>query len=315
MTEKEIEEMNIFEKMMHISAEAKPLTRDLMVQQGNRGYASISEKAVLEIIKPLEEKYRVYSCPAERSCTTKTLQREYPGDPPWSESLFVNQVSVTYRFVNVDNPDECVEIMSYGTGIDSYDKAPGKAMTYADKYAIIKAYKLYGEDPRIGEDPDAEGSPEKGIREVSEEETTADLSQSAPERQEVQKQANTPARLEKSAQESQQVQKQAPNQGKRQTADAWMPPGVQRGVQKKVEAATSAPMTQEPEKKPAQTNGEMTLEEAKAFMIPIGRAKGITIGEALVRDRSALEFFGSERFENKKYPDLKKAAKMVLSSL
>ena len=30
------------------------------------------------------------------------------------------------------------------------DKAPGKAMTYADKYALLKAYKI-----QTGDDPDA----------------------------------------------------------------------------------------------------------------------------------------------------------------
>lgn len=45
--------------------------------------------------------------------------------------------------------------------MDAMDKAPGKAMTYADKYALMKAYKI-----STGDDPDQEAS------EVLEQKTT-----------------------------------------------------------------------------------------------------------------------------------------------
>ena len=39
-----------------------------------------------------------------------------------------------------------------------YDKAPGKAMTYADKYALMKAYKMVtGDDPDQNASDDLEG--------------------------------------------------------------------------------------------------------------------------------------------------------------
>ena len=67
------------------------------------------------------------------------------------------RLEITYRFVNVDKPEEFIEIKSYGDGIDSGDKAPGKAMTYGDKYALMKGYKI-----STGDDPDKDASPEDG---------------------------------------------------------------------------------------------------------------------------------------------------------
>ena len=46
-----------------------------------------------------------------------------------------------------------MEITTYGDGVDSQDKAPGKAMTYSDKYALLKAYKI-----QTGDDPDQNAS-------------------------------------------------------------------------------------------------------------------------------------------------------------
>ena len=48
---------------------------------------------------------------------------------------------------------EMQKVTTYGDGIDSGDKSVGKAMTYADKYALLKAYKIV-----TGDDPDQEAS-------------------------------------------------------------------------------------------------------------------------------------------------------------
>ena len=48
----------------------------------------------------------------------------------------------------METPADFIDIVSYGDGVDPQDKAPGKAMTYADKYALMKAYKIItGDDP------------------------------------------------------------------------------------------------------------------------------------------------------------------------
>lgn len=143
----EIKKMNIFEKMMHITAELPVVEKKLEVQASStRTYKAVGELDVLNEVKPLEEKYGIYSYPYER---TKEVF-EIVG----KTGVFV-RVTVKYRFVNIHNPNEFVDIISYGDGIDSMDKAVGKAMTYADKYALMKAYKI-----STGDDPDSEGSAE-----------------------------------------------------------------------------------------------------------------------------------------------------------
>ena len=58
-----------------------------------------------------------------------------------------------YRFVNTDDPTDFIETTTFAEGIDSQDKGSGKAMTYADKYALMKAYKI-----STGDDPDQTAS-------------------------------------------------------------------------------------------------------------------------------------------------------------
>lgn len=46
------------------------------------------------------------------------------------------------RFVNVDLPDEFVDVPTLGYGIDNQDKGPGKAISYAVKYGLLKGLGL-----------------------------------------------------------------------------------------------------------------------------------------------------------------------------
>lgn len=58
------------------------------------------------------------------------------------------EATILVRFVNVDKPDEAIEVESFGYGIDPQDKGPGKAVSYAFKYALLKVFCLEtGDDP------------------------------------------------------------------------------------------------------------------------------------------------------------------------
>lgn len=148
--------MNIYEKLSKITMEIATVAKNLQVETGvGKGYKAVSEGDVLAAVKPIEAKYGVYSFPAIRRIvdsgeivTTKT----YKGELQESKRLFL-RVETVYRFVNIEKPEEYVDVTVYGDGVDTQDKAPGKAMTYADKYALLKAYKI-----QTGDDPDRDAS-------------------------------------------------------------------------------------------------------------------------------------------------------------
>lgn len=52
------------------------------------------------------------------------------------------ECSMTVRFVNIDEPDDFFDVPTFGYGVDPQDKGPGKAMSYAVKYALLKALGL-----------------------------------------------------------------------------------------------------------------------------------------------------------------------------
>ena len=166
----DVKEMNIYEKMSAITAEIGVVEKNLNVKvNSNSSYKAVSERDVLDAVKPIEQKYRVYSYPANRKIVDRdvlTKETEYNGTITRTNTLFM-RVETVYRFVNIDKPDEFIETTVYGDGLDTGDKASGKAMTYADKYALMKAYKL-----STGDDPDKEASPEHGYEKKAEPKAT-----------------------------------------------------------------------------------------------------------------------------------------------
>lgn len=134
-------ELNIYQRMARISAEIGTVVKSLNIRAGMGSYKAVGEGDILSAVKPLELKYGVYSYPSSRRVIESGILQ---GQTPrlWE------RVETVYRFVNADDPTQWVEITSYGDGIDTGDKGPGKAMTYADKYALMKAYKIVtGDDP------------------------------------------------------------------------------------------------------------------------------------------------------------------------
>ena len=145
------EQKNIFQRMSAITQEISTVAKNLSVDAGKSSYKAVGEADVLAAVKPIEAKHGVYSYPFKREIidSGEMVSTTKYGD---RKQLFM-RVETVYRFVNTDKPDEYIDITTYGDGVDTQDKAPGKAMTYGDKYALLKAYKI-----QTGDDPDQNAS-------------------------------------------------------------------------------------------------------------------------------------------------------------
>lgn len=150
----EIKEMNIFERMLNITNEISKVNKNLTVGEGKSKYKAVGEADILKAVKELEYKYRVYSYPANREILESSMYTTTNSYGDEKNNIF-SRIKTTYRFVNIDNKDDYIETVTFAEGIDTQDKGSGKAMTYSDKYALMKSYKII-----TGEDPDQNPSEE-----------------------------------------------------------------------------------------------------------------------------------------------------------
>lgn len=132
--------MNIYQKIQAVMQDIQYLAKDDQVSFGTTKYKAISEEKVTTTV---------------RASMIKNGLVMYPETLDITKEGQITTVNVTYRMVDVDEPNEQIIIASCGQGSDTQDKGSGKAMTYAYKYALLRTFAI-----PTGEDPDKISSAE-----------------------------------------------------------------------------------------------------------------------------------------------------------
>lgn len=149
----EINEMNIYQRIHAVTSEIGKVQMTLNVDTGKSTYKAISINDVVDALLPLLEKYRLVAMNLDKEIID---QRQVTTTTKYGDrSVFFVRLKSKVRIVNIDNPEEFVEGCGFGDGVDSGDKACGKADTYARKYAMISIFNL-----SKGEDSDEKASEE-----------------------------------------------------------------------------------------------------------------------------------------------------------
>jgi len=124
---------NVHQRLAEAMAEVQYIQKD---RKAGMNYTIVSHDKVTAAVRPALLKVGIVYYPIRCEHTHNGNRAE---------------CSMTIRFVNVDEPADFFDVPSFGYGIDPQDKGPGKAMSYAVKYALLKALGL-----ETGDDPDHE---------------------------------------------------------------------------------------------------------------------------------------------------------------
>ena len=120
--------MNIYQRMLKAQSMVETVSKNLQVDAGKQRYKAVSERDILDAVKKVEDKCGIYSYPFER----KVYESKATANKNGYETQWM-RIQTVYRFINIDKTEEFIDVTTYGDGVDAMDKAPGKAMTYADK--------------------------------------------------------------------------------------------------------------------------------------------------------------------------------------
>lgn len=136
-------EKNIHQRIAAVMAEVDYIQKE---KKSGMRYSIVSHDAVTAKVRPILLKHGVVYWPSR-------ISREQIGN--------TTMLDVTVRFQNVDLDADFIEVSSCGYGVDDQDKGPGKAISYAVKYALLKCLGL-----ETGDDPDLEQDKPSDIGEV-----------------------------------------------------------------------------------------------------------------------------------------------------
>ena len=132
MSENQTALPNIHQRILGIMGELAYIQKEKKMVNGQ--YTFVSHDQVAEKIHEMLVKYRVTAIPSTEEITQNGNRTE---------------VKLIVCFVNADCPTDFLTVRFPGYGIDSGDKGPGKAISYAYKYVMLKTFVL-----KTGDDPD-----------------------------------------------------------------------------------------------------------------------------------------------------------------
>lgn len=139
---------NVYQRISKVMQEVQYLGKDDIVvtnAYSGAGYKAISEEKVTTEIRKSLIKNGLVIIPISME---HTRDDEVLKDKSGSEKVSrLATVNVMYRIQNIDDKDDYIMAVSSGTGVDTQDKAVGKAMTYAYKYLLLRTFAIpTGED-------------------------------------------------------------------------------------------------------------------------------------------------------------------------
>jgi hypothetical protein len=131
------EKPNLYQRIIAVMGELDYVQKE--AKKNGIQYTFVSHDAVTAKIHPLLVKHGIAMLPS-------VIESKQDGNR--------TEATVQVTFINVDDPKDSHAVSFFGYGIDNQDKGPGKAMSYAVKYAMLKTFCL-----ETGDDPEKDDIP------------------------------------------------------------------------------------------------------------------------------------------------------------
>lgn len=124
---------NIHQRINAVQREVSYVQKDATVER----YRAVSHDQVVSVARASMVKHGVLVIPDQREGgIAETFSTKSGGRMALYSGGYV------IRFVNVDDPTDAIEVHINAHALDNGDKAPGKAVTYATKTALLKVLML-----------------------------------------------------------------------------------------------------------------------------------------------------------------------------
>lgn len=137
--------LNLFQRINEVRKSIEYIQKDKSVSTGASGsYKAVTHDTVTALVRDHMVKHGIVSYPVLVDCISNA--KEIDKDMNVSKQ-FRYEATYDFVFVNIDDSNDKLVIRINAHAMDNADKAPGKALSYAKKYAILKLFEIEtGED-------------------------------------------------------------------------------------------------------------------------------------------------------------------------
>lgn len=137
-------ELNLFQRINEVRKKIEYIKKDKSVSTGGGSYKAVTHDQVTAMVRDHMIQFGIVCYPVLIDSVMNPPTVNVDG----SQSKQMRyEATYDFHFVNADKPEETMVIRIQAHAMDNADKAPGKALSYAKKYAVLKLFEIEtGED-------------------------------------------------------------------------------------------------------------------------------------------------------------------------
>jgi hypothetical protein len=129
--------VNIYQRINAVMKEVCYVKKDRQVSGAGANYKAVTHDQVVSVARESLVKHGVVVYPEQLSSSMPIMR-----DLEKQIKMHLYEASYNINFVNMDDPNDKIVVQISAQANDNGDKAPGKAVTYATKTAILKVLCL-----------------------------------------------------------------------------------------------------------------------------------------------------------------------------
>jgi len=142
---------NIYQRINDVMKQVKYVQKDKSVSGGGQSYKAVTHDQAVSVARQSLVDNGIMIFPNQLSGEFLVMRDVNATPQPVKMGLYTGTYEI--NFVNIDDGNDRITVTVQAHAQDNGDKAPGKALTYATKSAILKVLTLEaGEDDESRED-------------------------------------------------------------------------------------------------------------------------------------------------------------------
>ncbi len=147
-----VSNLNIHQRINAVMAELHYIKKNKVIKnkKGEVMYTVTGHDDVTGLIHPMLVKHGINIIPSFVSLIPETLKVDYYGK---EQTVNRERLDVKFTWINIDDPTDFMEQLWTAYGCDDSDKGPGKAISFAQRYAEIKTLHLETGDKDLEQTP------------------------------------------------------------------------------------------------------------------------------------------------------------------
>jgi hypothetical protein len=137
-----VSKLNVYERLAAVREQVAYLQKEKQVDGAGGGYKVVTHDQVTANVRPEFHKQGILVVPKVLESRVVDAGATAKGTP-----IIRYEARFSIAFVNINEPADRVDVELDAHALDHGDKAPGKAVSYATKYAMLKVLSIEtGED-------------------------------------------------------------------------------------------------------------------------------------------------------------------------